>query len=150
MSDETFESPPKTQASSSAKSQRIEEYASAFSEFPVLETRVLSVLRSLPEEVFEDFAADSTFAMRLEDYQPGKGSKMFMPLPSSGREVSRCVVLRKKLERAPEDFALYIIAHEFAHAFLRNGGWGEITDKEEAADALALSWGYPKPKLRWF
>ena len=41
--------------------------------------------------------------------------------------------------------AKYIIAHEFAHAFLRNGGWGEITDAEEAADALAASWGFHKP-----
>jgi hypothetical protein len=55
------------------------------------------------------------------------------------------VVLRPKLERASESFAKYIIAHEFAHAFLRNGGWGKITDVEEAADALAASWGFYKP-----
>ena len=75
---------------------------------------------------------------------------MFMDLPSGGSAVSRCVVLRGKLDRAPENFALYVIAHEFAHAFLRNGGWKEISDKEEAADALAASWGYPKPARRWF
>ena len=60
-------------------------------------------------------------------------------------EGSRCVVLRPKLEVASESFANYVIAHEFAHAFLRNGGWGEITDVEEAADALAASWGFHKP-----
>jgi len=38
-----------------------------------------------------------------------------------------------------------VIAHEFAHAFLRNGPWGEITDVEEAADALAATWGFIRP-----
>jgi hypothetical protein len=46
-----------------------------------------------------------------------------------------------------EAFAHYVIAHEFAHAYLRNGGWNEITDREEAADALAASWGFRRPPL---
>jgi hypothetical protein len=41
-----------------------------------------------------------------------------------------------------------VIAHELAHAYLRNGGWGEISDRELAADALAESWGFPKPMKR--
>ena len=121
-----------------------------FRELPQLHARLRKVLVSLPREVQLDLVEDPTFDIRLEDYRPGQGSRMFMPLPPSGTEVSRCVVLREKLERAPEKFALYVIAHELAHAFLRNGGWGEIADKEEAADALAASWGYAKPKLRWF
>ncbi|MEM7474741.1 MAG: hypothetical protein AAF483_07090 [Planctomycetota bacterium] len=128
----------------------IEQYLRAFAEYGNLQDRIRRVLDSLPQEVLQDFFEDSTFDVRLEDFEPGQGSRMFMPLPTTGTHVSRCVVLRKKLDRAPEDFALYIIAHEFAHAFLRNGGWGEISDKEEAADALALSWGYKKPLLRWF
>ena len=38
----------------------------------------------------------------------------------------------------------YVIAHELAHAVLRNGGrWGS-DDPEEAADALAAQWGFAK------
>lgn len=111
---------------------------------------MLRVLQSLPETVQQDFLQDPAFRITREDYTPGKGSTMFMNFPVSVESVSRCVVLRKKLERAPEAFAQYIIAHEFAHAYLRNGGWDEISDPEDAADALAASWGYPKPKQRWF
>ena len=68
-----------------------------------------------------------------------------MACPSAIDSVSRCVVLRRKLAQASEAFAKYVIAHEFAHAYLRNGGWGEITDIEEAADALAASWGFIRP-----
>jgi len=57
---------------------------------------------------------------------------------------SRCVVLKPRLEKCSEKFCCYIIAHELAHAYLNNGGWGEITDREEAADALAASWGFEK------
>ena len=125
-------------------------YLAAFSELPCLQDRLVRVLGSLPPHVQDDFLSDRSFQVTLESFRPGEGWTMFMNLPGCGRSVSRCVVLREKLDRAPEAFALYIIAHEFAHAFLRNGGWGEIADKEEAADALAASWGYPKPRLRWF
>ena len=127
-----------------------EKYLQAFEHLPILRARVAGVLEALPVEVIEDFQADPTFEIVVEQRVPGGGSKMFMSLPPTAQDVSRCVVLRQKLEHAPETFALYVIAHEFAHAFLRNGGWGEITDKEDAADALAESWGYPKPKRRWF
>ena len=62
---------------------------------------------------------------------------------------SRCVVLKPRLEKCSNEFACYIIAHEFAHAHLHNGGWGEILDREEAADALAASWGFPKMPYEW-
>ena len=124
--------------------------ATAFDQLPRLRERLLRVLLSLPEDVQMDFVADPTFEIVLESYRPGRGSQMFMRLPVSGSHVSRCVVLRGKLDNAPENFAMYVIAHELAHAFLRNGGWGDIDDVEEAADALAGSWGYPKPSLRWF
>lgn len=68
-----------------------------------------------------------------------------MACPSAINAISRCVVLRRKLAYASEEFSKYVIAHEFAHAYLRNGGWGEITDIEEAADALAASWGFVRP-----
>lgn len=67
---------------------------------------------------------------------------MMAPLGPGG--FSRCVVLKPRLERCSEAFARYIVAHEFAHAWLHNGGWGEITDCEEAADAVAATWGFAK------
>lgn len=110
-----------------------------------LRRRVAYVLECLPDEVQQDFLADANFRITLEDYTPESGWRMFMACPTTKQEVTRCVVLRGRLERATEEFANYIIAHEFAHAFLRNGGWGEITDIELAADAMAASWGFERP-----
>jgi hypothetical protein len=111
---------------------------------------VWKVLQALPEEVQRDFADDPMFRITMEAYLPGKGYTLWMVPPDPGGGVSRCVVLRAKLATCGEAFGLYVIAHELAHAFLRNGGWGEITDREEAADALAASWGFPKPKFSTF
>jgi hypothetical protein len=110
-----------------------------------LRRRIAHVLDRLPHEVQQDFLTDATFCITLEDYTPESGWRMFMACPTTKLEVTRCVVLRSRLEQATEDFANYVIAHEFAHAFLRNGGWGEITDIEQAADALAASWGFERP-----
>lgn len=103
------------------------------------------MLESLPAEVQQDFLGDERFQVTLDNYQPGVGWSFVMPAPGLGSNGSRCVILRAKLSDLNEAFALYVIAHEFAHAFLRNGGWKEITDIEEAADALAASWGFSRP-----
>jgi len=97
-------------------------------------------------EVQQDFLSDSNFFITMENFVPGKGWTLWMALPDPAhRDASRAVVLRKRLADCDLDFGLYVIAHELAHAYLRNGGWGEITDCEKAADALAESWGFPKP-----
>ena len=115
-----------------------------FDHLPTLRSRVSMVLATLPVEVREDLLDDSRFCIAVDNYQPGKGSTVWMELPDA-RGCSRSVVLKPKLADCREDFAFYVIAHEFAHAFLRNGGWGEITDREDAADALAAHWGHPRP-----
>ncbi len=120
-------------------------FTEPFADHPLLQERVLSVLQALPGGVQRDFVDDPRFGTAIDNYELGKGWTLFMPTPGPPGEGSRRVVLRPKLEVAPEPLAKYIIAHEFAHAFLRNGGWGEITDIEEAADALAASWGFHKP-----
>lgn len=112
-----------------------------------LSQRVLTVLSALPDDVIEDFASDPSFRIAIDDFVPGRGRKVWMPSPDQNR--SRCVVFKQKLAHCSEDFAVYIIAHELAHAFLNNGGWNEITDPEKAADALAYQWGFPKPSS-WF
>ena len=117
-----------------------------FDDHSQLRQHIAQVLDSLPAEVQEDFLSDTTFRVTLEDYSPQSGWRMFMACPSPEQKITRCVVLRSRLEHADRLFATYVIAHEFAHAYLRNGGWGEITDIEEAADALAASWGFARPR----
>ncbi len=122
-----------------------------FAELPRLQQRLMNVLPVLPLEVQQDFLSDPYFKISLDDCEPGKGRTVLMPSLNPNGSESRCVVLKPRLATCSDDFAHYIIAHEFAHAFLRNGGWGEIADREEAADALAASWGFDKPKtMFWF
>lgn len=123
-------------------------YLEAFAALTPLQERVDSVLRALPEHVQQDFLEDPRFRVTLENYVPGQGWSFLMETPGPIGQSSRCVVLKPRLASCSEEFAFYVIAHEFAHAFLRNGGWGEITDIEEAADALAASWGFRRP-ARW-
>ena len=69
-----------------------------------------------------------------------------IPLPAPAtRRPSRCVVLKRTLRRRPESFIRWVIAHELAHAHLRNGGRWPEEDPEVAADGLAADWGFPKP-----
>ena len=123
-------------------------YLEPFREHEPLRRSVLKVLNQLPEVIIQDFLADPQFRVSLDEFEPGKGRTVWMPaLGPNG--TSRCVVLKPKLSISPEPFALYIIAHEFAHAYLRNGGWGPITDREEAADALAETWGFARVEYPW-
>ena len=120
-------------------------YIAPLADWPQLQQRVLNVLKALPKEVQLDFLDDHRFGVDVDNYEPGKGWSLFMPTPGPPGQGSRRVVLRPKLNSLPESFANYVIAHEFAHAFLRNGAWGDITDVEEAADALAATWGFVRP-----
>jgi hypothetical protein len=110
-----------------------------------LHQRLLVVLLALPREVQLDLLEDPNFRISLDDFVPGRGRTVWLAAPVSAGSGSRSVVLKPKLADCPEDFAHYIIAHELAHAFLRNGAWHEIADPEVAADKLASSWGFPKP-----
>lgn len=110
----------------------------------VLADRVARVLRALPEPVRRDLLDDPCFHLALDDYQPGRGRSVWLACPVPGNGSSRSVVLKPRLAECDESFAHYVIAHELAHAHLRNGGWGDIHDPEWAADALAASWGFPR------
>ncbi|MGL4465133.1 MAG: hypothetical protein ACRC1K_23510 [Planctomycetia bacterium] len=112
-----------------------------------LADRTATVLASLPVEVRRDLLDDPGFHLALDDYDPRRGRRVWVPFPSPAG--SRLVVLKAHLAVAPPPFAAWVVAHELAHAYLRNGGWGAIGDREHAADALALSWGYPRPPAWW-
>ena len=113
-----------------------------------LRQRVLKVLKALPSAVQDDFLSDHRFRLALDDVVPGTGRTVRFACPGPVGQGSRSVVLKPRLAKCSEAFACYVIAHEFAHAYLRNGGWGEITDVEMAADALAASWGFDRPPHR--
>ncbi|MFN9719519.1 MAG: hypothetical protein ACK58L_12535 [Planctomycetota bacterium] len=129
----------------SIDSHRYSDITRELEPFSELHQRVLRVLEQLPEDVQLDFLSDHRFRVTIDNYTPGQGWTLFMPTPGPIGFETRCVVLRLKLSTCEESFASYVIAHEFAHAFLRNGPWGEITDVEQAADALAAAWGFLRP-----
>ena len=79
------------------------------------------------------------------DYEPALGPACVRIGRPGVRRPSRSVVLKRTLRRRPEDFVRWVIAHELAHAHLRNGGRHPGEDPEHAADALAADWGFPRP-----
>ena len=121
-------------------------YLQPFEQCKPLERRVLHVLDRLPKEVQQDFLGDTRFTVSLDNYIPGEGSTVFMATPGGSGVSSRSVVLKPRLSECDEAFAYYVIAHEFAHAYLRNGPWGDISNTEDAANALAASWGFPRQR----
>jgi len=109
-----------------------------------LRGHVANVLGALPRHVREDFLGDPSFM--LFDYEPGSGVVAHVPVGLPGRNgAGRSVVLKRTLRRRPEPFVRYVIAHELAHAHLRNAGRWPGEDPESAADALAEEWGFPRP-----
>ncbi len=107
--------------------------------------RVGHVLAAMPAHIVDGLLSDPAFHLAEDNYAPGKGRTVWMASPTSSAMGSRSVVLKPRLADCDESFAQWVIAHELAHAHLRNGGWGEIVDPEHAADALAASWGFPRP-----
>jgi hypothetical protein len=109
-----------------------------------LHAHVAEVLVVLPDPVREDLLTDESF--RICDYEPGPGVVFHVLVGSPVRNgKSRSVVLKRTLRRRPVPFVRYVIAHELAHAHLRNGGRWPGDDPEHAADALAAEWGFPRP-----
>lgn len=113
---------------------------------PILHQRIVAVLRSLPNSVLQDLLHDDRFRMAVYDVNDPANSNLHMAPPGVGDNGSRMIAWKSSLSRAPLDFANYVIAHELAHAYLRNRGRTPEEDPEDAADALAKSWGYDKPE----
>lgn len=107
-----------------------------------LREHVAVVVSALPEKVRADLVEDPRF--RMCDYEPGV-LPATIPLASPGRTPSRCVVFKRTLRKRPVGFVRWVIAHELAHAHLRNGGRYEGEDPEAAADSLAEEWGFGRP-----
>ncbi|HXE54187.1 MAG TPA: hypothetical protein VN541_14285 [Tepidisphaeraceae bacterium] len=123
--------------------QSIHQWLSRFELDDFLHAHVAGVLGVLPDHVRHDLVADERF--RICDYEPGLGI-VHVPVGLPGaKQASRSIVLKRTLRRRPPAFVRYVIAHELAHAHLRNGGRWPGDDPEHAADALAAEWGFPRP-----
>lgn len=126
--------------------QSVREYVERAIVEPVLRTRVVNVLVAIPQDVASGLLHDPCFQIAIDNHVPGRGGTVWMACPGDVVwKGSRSVVLKKRLTDCAENFAHYVIAHELAHAHLWNGPWGDITDPEHAADALAASWGFSRP-----
>jgi hypothetical protein len=126
-------------------SERVHRWLDAFPLDEFLRGHVATVMVRLPAHVMEDFLADPGFV--LCDYEPAAGAVAVVPVaPPRRNAAGRSVVLKRTLRRRPDAFVRYVIAHELAHAHLRNAGRWPGDDPEHAADALAAEWGYPRPQ----
>ena len=108
-----------------------------------IHARTVEVLCALPRTVLDDLVTDPAFT--ICDYEPGPGRSFLVPMQLVPRRPGRAVVLKRTLRSRPRDFATWVIAHELAHAHLRNKGRFPGEDPEHAADALAAHWGFPRP-----
>lgn len=123
---------------------QVREWVRRFFDHADLVEYTVEVLLRVPEAVREDLLGDPNFVMNAYDAdRPGPVVLRLGAL--NGGAGTRSVSLKVSLpERGPE-FATYVIAHEFAHAFLRNVCRPPGEDVESAADALAAEWGFPRP-----
>lgn len=111
-----------------------------------LHGHVAEVVARLPDHVRDDFVGDPCFV--LCDYEPGPGHFCVPVGPPRNGKGSRSVVLKRTLRHRSVSFIRYVIAHELAHAHLRNKGRWPGEDPEHAADALAADWGFPRVAWR--
>ena len=124
--------------------ESIERWLRPFALDELLHLHATEVLAALPDHVRSDLMDDPAFVMC--DYEPGPGRTFHVPMRlNPARGPGRSVVLKRTLTRRPDAFVRWVIAHELAHAHLRNGGRYEGEDPEHAADALAAGWGFPRP-----
>lgn len=121
--------------------EAIDLYLRKFGLSEELHAHVVVVMGAMPETVRQDLMSDSGFM--LTELWPG--GDIPVPLPLGRRKPGRAVVLKRRMWRSDEPFVRWVIAHELAHAHLRNGGTEEHADPEHAADALAAAWGFRRP-----
>lgn len=123
----------------------LQSWLDGFSLDVAIRDHVLTVLTTLPRDVTADFLDDPAF--HLSDYEPmpGHGYHVRVNIPAARGRASRSIVLKRTLRNRRPDFVRWVIAHELAHAHLRNAGRFQGEDPERAADALAAQWGHPKP-----
>jgi len=122
---------------------RIEQWLAPFDLDSVLHGHVVEVVLCLPQGARDDLMDDWAFV--LCDYEPSAAGAN-IPVKLGGRgQPGRSVVLKRTLRNKSDRFVRWVIAHELAHAVLRNKGRADDADPEHAANALAAEWGFPCP-----
>jgi hypothetical protein len=123
---------------------QIEHWLRGFELDAGIQRHVADVLVGLPAAVLQDLLGDPGF--RVADYDPRAGSAVHVRVALGVRgRPGRSVLLKRTLLGRPVTFVRWVIAHELAHAHLRNAGRWPGEDPEHAADALAAEWGFPRP-----
>jgi len=100
-------------------------------------------MSQLPDGVLNDLLTDPAFT--LCDYDATPGLLASIPINIGIRNPARAIALKQSLGRREASFIRWVIAHELAHAHLRNAGRWQGDDPEIAADMLAVAWGFPRP-----
>lgn len=122
----------------------INHWLTSFGLDETLASHAAVVIARLSVEVRDDLVNDPSF--RLMDYDPTPGKMTHVPVAAPrARAAARSVLLKRTLRHRPAPFVRWVIAHELAHAHLRNAGRWPGEDPEHAADALAAQWGFPRP-----
>ena len=122
----------------------IETWLQSFRLDSAIQSHTAHVLRQLPDEVRIDIMGEA--GVTFYDYDPGPGVVMQVPVKIPGPAgASRSIVLKRTLCHRTPGFVQWLIAHEVAHAHLRNRGRWPGDDPELAADSLAGAWGFPRP-----
>ena len=125
-------------------SRTAEEFVSAFITDEMMKARVIHVFSALPETIRQQLIEDPGFAIGLSDGDRPGGAGNLIGCPG-GDQGGRLVLLKGSLRHRSTAFAHYVIAHELAHAHLRNRGRHPGEDPETAADSLAAEWGFTRP-----
>ncbi len=123
--------------------QAVHDFIAMFITDEPLKSRVLPVFASLPEDVQKEFMGDPGFSIGIYDTGGSGGARLLIPCPQAAWG-SRLVTLERSLATRARPFVHYVIAHEFAHAFLWSRGRHAGEDPEVAADSLAAAWGFPR------
>lgn len=125
--------------------RRVHDYVAGRLRHPELIERTVRVMSAMPPEVRDELMADAGFALAQAD-SVHDGRQLPLSGPGGLNRPGRTVVLRAdRLVGQDAGWVCYIIAHELAHAWLRNEGRWHGEDPELAADALAGAWGFPRP-----
>ena len=124
--------------------ERINHWLDGFGLDESLAAHAAEVLGRMPDSAQADLVDDPAF--RMLDYDPTPGKMTIIPVAAPrAKSAGRSVLLKRTLRHRPAAFVRWVIAHELAHAHLRNGGRWPGEDPEHAADALAAQWGFPRP-----
>jgi hypothetical protein len=122
----------------------INDWLTAFGLDRSLAAYAAQVVGQMSPDARADLIGDPAFQMM--DYDPTPGLITHIPVAAPrAKSAARSVLLKRTLKHRPAPFVRWVIAHELAHAHLRNAGRWPGEDPEHAADALAALWGFPRP-----